>query len=175
MVQVIQVSIRGVGRTINRFEQLRKRVPEIGARAVYNIARFSAKALKQEAMAKGIRHWGGGKKQLLGKDTRAKKIKKGHYQVVMPSHGVLLDKGNYFQTIRRGTLLAKWARERFGTKRITGRSRVYYGSAGGIIPGHSFIYVKPKPFIQNAIRRTRIKARDEAKKARKKIRNIRGR
>ncbi|MHA1827953.1 MAG: hypothetical protein ACTSX6_04815 [Candidatus Heimdallarchaeaceae archaeon] len=115
-------------------------IPEATNRGVYNLARFGAKALKDEARRAGIKHWGGGKRQLLSNQTRARKLSKGNYVVVMPIHGKYLDSMQpHFVALKRGRLITKWAKEK-GIKA-------------------SAIFVKPHPFIRPAVRRTISKAK----------------
>lgn len=129
---------------------LRRDIPKAANKGVYNLARYGAKVLKEEAQKAGIKKWGKGV-SMFSKATRARKVRKGVFNIVMPKHGVMLDKGNYYIGLKRGRLINQWVKERFGTKVITGRSRVWRGPRGGVRGG--FIYVTPKPFIQSAFQR----------------------
>lgn len=162
-VEVRDKEVRGM---LNRFEYS---IPAAGRRGVYNVARYAQKVLKEEAKNAGLVHWGGGSKSIF-KDTEARKKNKSVWEVYMPKHGFILDKGNYFTALHRGKLVTKWAEERFGTKRITGKSRVRWTKGGRVKSG--FIFVTPKPFIQKAIMRTVNKARGiVVKEINKKIRS----
>ncbi len=136
MVIVVQIDTKQMRNVITGFK---RNLPKATNRALFNSSRLGGKFLKEEAKAAGIKHWGGGKRQLFSKQTRGKRIKKGIYETVMPRHGRTLDEGNYWVTLKKGRLVTKWAKDR------------------GLIPNKvsigGSIFVKPHPFIRRAVTR----------------------
>ena len=136
MVIVVQIDTRQMQNMLTGFK---RNLPKAANRALFNSARLGGRFLKEEALAAGIKHWGGGKRQLFSKQTTGKRLSPGVYVTVMPRHGRTLDEGNYWVTLKRGRLVTKWAKDR------------------GLIPNKvgvgGSIFVKPHPFIRAAVTR----------------------
>jgi len=143
----IQVDDRKVRNMLSGFPRT---IPKHTNLALFNLARFGGRALKEEAKKVGLKHWGGGGKQLFSNQTRGKKVRDGVYITVMPRHGEILNVGNYWQTLKPGRLVTKWARDK------------------GVIPNKTSvggsIFVKPKPFVTPAVTRVIKKAKKEVEK-----------
>ena len=135
MVGMIEVhGIKGVKRM---FEGYSITVPKATERGLMNLAKFGAKTVKQSAdKPGGLKPWGGGGLSIF-RDTRAIKIKKGMTGVIMPIHGVWQDQmHDHWVSIRKGSLIEKWAKER-GFKKKS-------------------IFVRRHPFLKHAV--TKIEA-----------------
>ncbi len=109
-------------------------IPKATARGTFNLARRSAKNLRESAKAAGIRPWRG---KLLSKaGIRADKISKFVYHVKMPYYGSYLDSmRTHYVALRRGRLITQWAFKKLGR------------TTGGVI-------VSAHPFIQTAFLKT---------------------
>jgi len=109
-------------------------IPKATAKGTFNVARRSAKDLRESAKAAGIRPFRG---KLLSKaGIRAEKISKFVYYVKMPYYGSYLDAmKTHYVALRRGRLITKWAQKYLGR------------TTGGVI-------VSAHPFIQTAFLKT---------------------
>ncbi len=129
MVITIEVKTEKVKNMITGYIRT---IPEATARGSFELARFGAKQLKIQAMAAGIKPWGGGNRKLFSRQTRAKKAGKGVWQIVMPLHGKFLDSMRpHWVSLKRGRLITKWAKDK------------------GITAGS--IFVRPHPFVASAV------------------------
>lgn len=141
---VATIQIIGQEKVRNMLTGFTRTLPEgmqIGTR---QLAKRGVAIVKRQAKIAGLRHWGGGQKQLLASAktdespgfTRFKQ--RGNiYEISLPRHGPILDKGNYFTILKRGRLVTKWARDR---NLIPGKFKV-----GGIM------FVKPHRFIAPSV------------------------
>lgn len=121
------------------FDRMMKRLPVVGDRTAWNVAQKGAKMLKHHAKLAGIRKWRG--KLFSKQGIRAKKKRRGVFQIIIPYYGYELDqwRGGYKQ-VRRGTLLAKWIK--------TSPKSPFKGRRG--MPRQ--IWVRPHPFIEQGWR-----------------------
>lgn len=90
------------------------------------------------------------------KKIKPKKLSADRYVVTMPRSLIKLDSKqvNPYVALKRGRRITAWARKYFGTKVVSGRSKVSKGIRGGIKP-KSALYVTHYPFIERALRRSR--------------------
>lgn len=145
---VFSISINMDTRKVrNMFTGFTRTIPEgadIGAR---KLAKKAVSLLKKHAKMAGIKHWGGGAKQLLGPNstTRTKRIGKNNYVIIMPIHGKFLDSMRpHTVWLKRGRLITKWARDR-GIKGFVMKN--LSEQMGTTERG---ISVRPHPFIRSA-------------------------
>lgn len=78
------------------------------------------------------------------------------HRVDIPRRSFFLDSMRpHYVALKRGRLVTKWTRRYFGSKRISGKSKIHRGPRGGI---KGALYVTPDPFIEEGVRlaRTRI-------------------
>lgn len=144
---VIAIKVQ-TGRTQDMVRKLSQNIPKAGARGLYNLARHGVRVLKEEAKRAGIKHWGGGKRQLFSSQLRAKKMSKNTWSIFMPVHGIYLDSMKpHFVAFKKGRLITKWAQDKgFDTKNMPG------------------ITIKPHPFIASSLNRVRMKAQRTVQK-----------
>lgn len=95
------------------------------------------------------------KQNITWNSIRATKLSNKTSVVRIRKEGIYLDrmKPHYVSLNVQGTKVKSWVKEKFGNKRRTGLSRVYYGIQGNIEGGA--LYVTPHPFIDTALARTR--------------------
>ena len=168
MVQVIQIrmEVTGVTKVRNMLTGYTRTIPEgldIGTRL---LAKKSVAIIKRKAKDAGLKHWGGGGRQLLASATtdktpgftRYKRVRRGLYIISIPIHGKILDIGNYWITLKRGRLVTKWARFR-------GLIPDKVSVGGSIfVKQHRFIAPAVTEIVALALNRTRNPQRREVNK-----------
>lgn len=79
----------------------------------------------------------------------------------------------HYVSLKRGRAIMRWVRKHYGTRVVSGKSRVRKGPRGGITGG--FLYVTPHPFVNKALIRSRRRLPTELRKGiRKAFRKARG-
>ncbi len=148
MVTAVSVKIVDKHGVFPWMRGLPRKIEKIGDRETYNLARFGAKAMKESAMNAGIKEW----HNKMIKPIKAKRIRKGKHVIQIPWIVARLDiMPGHYVSLKRGRLITQWAQERFGTMKITGKSRVRYGPKGGI---RGSIFVTRHRFIESGYRKT---------------------
>jgi len=144
-------------------KNLPKKVVKIGNREAWNLARSGARLMRESAMQAGIKEW----RQMMLKSIMAVKRQKGKYEVRIPWTVARLDlMQSHYVALKPGRLITQWAQERFGTKVVSGKSRVHIGKRGKM---SGAVYVIRRPFISRGFRRMVSRAERTAKRIAKKI------
>jgi len=148
-----QVKIVDKQGTFKFLRALPKKTEKIGLKETWNLAQKGAKYIRNSAERAEITEWRG---KMIA-PIQARKRRKGEYVIKIPQIIARLDYlPSHFVALRRGRLITEWAKERFGTKRVSGLSKVYYGPRGGILyqkGRRSALFVTQRPFIERGFMR----------------------
>ena len=158
----VKITVKDNG-TFLYLNKLKERTVKIGNREAWNLARSGARLMKESAMQAGIKEW---RKKMIA-PIRAVKRNKGRYVVEIPWTVARLDiMQSHYVALKPGRLITEWARDRFGTKVVSGKSRVRYGKKGGI---KGAVFVIRRPFLNRGFRRIVSRANRTVKRIAKKI------
>ena len=138
----VEIRIRDKG-TFAYLDGISKRTKKVGETEIGYFAKFGAQALKHSALRAGITEWKG----KMIKPIEAKKLSSRRWGIYIPQIIKRLDElPDHYVSLKKGRLITLWAQERFGTKTLTGLSRVSYTKRGKI---RGAIYVTQHPFIES--------------------------
>jgi hypothetical protein len=142
-------------RVIAKLENTSKRLGPNAQLALWNIARTTAKAIRQQYLMQAKNS----SRQRHASRFMARRIDKNSIGVVMPRSAHMLDTSRpHYVSLKRGRRIVQWTRKYYGNIVKSGKSRVYKGPRGGITGG--FIYSTPDPFVSKALLKVRNRYRE---------------
>lgn len=159
MVIDIRVDTKNVMRMLDGYTRT---IPTGARRGAWLVALKMQGELRKEIQLQKL-IWRG---KLL-EQTRARKISKNVYGVFMPFYGKDLDERKPHFERTKGKLLQQWVKDKFGTKRITGLSKVNKKTGIGkvYVTRHPFI---DKPFLKVSKKAKKIVQREINRAIRRK-------
>ena len=124
-----------------------KKVAKYGDQGMKALAKKGTELIKDAARQSGITEW----RNKMINPIRYSKIRKGEYKIIIPETIARLDyMPGHYVALKPGRLITEWAKDRFGTRKTSGLSRVRYGKRGGI---KGAVYVIQRPFVNRGFKR----------------------
>ena len=115
----VQVRIMDRQNTMRFLRTTPRRTATVSKREMWNLARKGASLIKESARESGIKEW----RNKMINPIMAKKIGKGRYKIVIPKIIARLDyMPGHYVALKPGRLITEWAKDRYGTKRVSGLS-----------------------------------------------------
>ena len=134
----------------NMLDKISFKVPKELSEAGFEICKKAEFNLKKNVIEKKL-IWTG----KLWSGIRARRISKTKSIVVIPKHGIYLDRMKpHYVPLKRGRRITQWVKDHRPLKTKKGLSKIWYGPRGGILrkPGRmSNLFVEPTPWISEPI------------------------
>lgn len=155
---VVSVTIDAT-RVIQRLENTSKRIGPNSQLALWNLARTTAKAIREQYLMQAKN----ASRQKHSSRFMARRIDKNSVGVMMPRSAHRLDTMRpHYVSLKRGRRIVQWTRKYFGSMTKSGKSKVYTTKRGRV---YGSLYVTPDPFVSKALRRVRSRYREILREA----------
>ena len=141
MVIALTVTKNTITPFISRFS---RQLPNMVGDAGFEICKRAERNLKRSAERYNLK-WTG----RLIKSIEARRISKFRSEVFVAKYGIqLAEMSPHYVSLKRGRQIVKWTKDKFGNKRVSGRSRVGFTKRGKV---SGALYVTPKRWIRRPL------------------------